>query len=106
MSDLIIPLSWLHAIKTEKGKVDTKAVLLLSYIASHDQGYPIVAGYSWYAEAVGFTKREATDGLKRLKSMGLIEIELKEACISGLVAQNVPHIRPLVDAVNRLGVGL
>lgn len=77
----VIPANWWHHIKMPSGKPDTIGMVLLSEIISNcDQiknNEGLQRSYQSFSEQFGFTKREVTEALKRLRNADIIIIELR-----------------------------
>ncbi|MBE1554787.1 hypothetical protein [Sporosarcina limicola] len=109
----IIPHEWYKHIRFKNGKVDINAIIILSEIVywhrptlvkdeSSGQvlGYKkrfnadlLQSSYDSFAEQFGFTKRQASDAIKRLEDFGLLEREFRNIFVNGMAISNVLYIK-------------
>lgn len=118
----VIPPKWWHHIKMPDGKPDSTAIILLSEIiywyrpaeirdefTGELKGWrkrfksdKLQRSYQSFADQFGFTKRQATDALKRLQSHGVIELELRTISTPSGLCNNVLFIQPVPGRVNEI----
>ncbi|WP_272515616.1 MULTISPECIES: hypothetical protein [unclassified Providencia] len=120
LSGNVIPSSWWQHIKLPSGKPDSTAIVLLSDIVywyrpsevrdeqtgellgwrKRFHGDKLQRSYQSFADQFGFSKREATDALKRLRKAGLITLELRTVVTTGGVTlNNVLFVEVVPDAI-------
>ncbi|HGJ5857733.1 MAG TPA: hypothetical protein ACHBZ1_18455, partial [Arsenophonus nasoniae] len=122
LSGNVIPANWWHHIKMPSGKPDSTAIVLLSEIIywyrpteirdestgelkgwrKRFQGDKLQRSYQSFADQFGFTKREVTDALKRLKSQGIITLELRTINTSTGACCNVLFIEPVPARIDEI----
>lgn len=116
----VIPASWWRHIRLPSGRPDQTAITLLAEIVywyrpsevrdeitgalvgyrKRFHGDKLQRSYQAFADQFGFSKRETTDALKRLRDAGLITLELRTIQTSeGLTLSNVLYVEPVPDAV-------
>ena len=119
----VIPQNWFKHIRFDDNKPDTVAIILLAdiiYWYRHTEIRDEISGltigyrkkfkadklqknYSAMAEQYGFTKRQVQDAMNRLKSKGIIIIELRTVTTTtGSRLGNVVFIEPVADVINKL----
>ncbi|MCW2485744.1 replication protein [Candidatus Symbiopectobacterium sp. NZEC127] len=117
----VIPASWWRHITLPSGRPDQTAITLLSEIVywyrpaevrnevtgalmgyrKRFHGDKLQRSYQAFADQFGFSKREATDALKRLKGAGFITLELRTVQTSeGMTLSNVLFVEPVPEAIN------
>jgi len=122
----VIPATWWSAITFGSGKPDCTAIVLLSDIIYwyrptevRDEQTGAVTGYikrfhgdklqrsyQSFSDQFGFSKREVTDALKRLRDAGLITLELRSVTVQGgMTLNNVLFIEPVADSVEAITTG-
>lgn len=109
----IIPHEWYKHIRFKNGKIDLNAIIILSEIVYWHRptlvkdevsgeviGYKkkfkadlLQRSYDSFAEQFGFTKRQASDAIKRLEDAGLLEREFRNIFVNGMAISNVLYIR-------------
>lgn len=120
LSGNIIPSNWWQHVKLQSGKPDCTAIVLLSDIVywyrpseirdevtgelkgwrKRFHGDKLQRSYQSFANQFGFSKREATDALKRLREAGLITLELRTITTpDGLTLTNVLYVEVVPDAI-------
>ncbi|MEY0256213.1 replication protein [Morganella morganii] len=120
LSGNIIPSNWWQHVKLQSGKPDCTAIVLLSDIVywyrpteirdeltgelkgwrKRFHGDKLQRSYQSFANQFGFSKREATDALKRLRDAGLITLELRTVTTAdGLTLTNVLYVEVVPDAI-------
>lgn len=122
LSGNVIPTNWWHHIKIPSGKPDSTAIVLLSEIIywyrpsemrdestgelkgwrKRFKGDKLQRSYQSFADQFGFTKREVTDALKRLKSQGIITLELRTINTSTGACSNVLFIEPVPARIDEI----
>lgn len=116
----IIPANWWRHVVLPSKKPDSTAIVLLSDIVywyrpaevrdeftgaivgyrKRFHGDKLQRSYQSFADQFGFTKRETTDALKRLRDAGLVTLELRTIkTTEGLVMNNVLYVEPVADAI-------
>ena len=116
----VIPAAWWRNILLKSGRPDSTAIVLLSEIVywyrpsevraettgeimayrKRFHGDKLQRSYQAFADQFGFSKREATDALKRLRDAGLITLELRTVKTSeGMVLSNVLFVEPVPEAI-------
>jgi hypothetical protein len=116
----VIPSTWWRHVVLPSGKPDCTAIVLLSDIVYwyrpaevRDEQTGAVVGhckrfhgdklqrsYQAFADQFGFSKREATDALKRLRDAGLVTLELRTVQTdAGLTLSNVLYVEPVVSRI-------
>lgn len=122
----VIPANWWRHVLLPSGKPDCTAIVLLSDIVYwyrptevRDENTGAITGYrkrfhgdklqrsyQAFADQFGFSKREATDALKRLRDAGLITLELRTVQTSGgWTASNVLFVEPVAQAIADITTG-
>ncbi|MFV0570361.1 MAG: replication protein [Citrobacter portucalensis] len=122
----VIPSNWWHHIKLPGGEPDSTAIILLSEIVYwyrpvevRDEASGRSIGwrkrfhadklqrtYQSFATQFGFSKRKATDAIKRLRDAGLITTELRTVeAGDGLIIPNVLYIEPVPAAIEKIMSG-
>ncbi|MER3384911.1 replication protein [Pectobacterium aroidearum] len=117
----VTPSSWWRHITLPSGRPDQTAITLLSEIVywyrpsevrnevtgvlvgyrKRFHGDKLQRSYQAFADQFGFSKREATDALKRLRDAGFITLELRTVQTSdGMILSNVLFVEPVPDAIN------
>ncbi|HBE9089084.1 TPA: replication protein [Serratia fonticola] len=112
----IIPANWWHHITLPSGKPDSTAIVLLSDIVywyrpvevrdentgalvgrrKRFHGDKLQRSYQAFADQFGFSKRETTDALKRLRDAGLVSLELRTVQTqTGVMLSNVLFVEPV-----------
>ncbi|WP_242365604.1 hypothetical protein [Yersinia enterocolitica] len=106
----VIPASWWHNIKLPSGQPDSTAIVLLSEIIywyrpaevrdelsgalighrRRFRGDKLQRDYQSFADQFGFSKRAATDAIKRLRDAGLITTELRT--IKNALGRSIPNV--------------
>ncbi|NBL77959.1 DNA replication protein DnaD [Proteus sp. G2639] len=120
LSGNVIPSNWWSHIKLPSGKPDCTAIILLSDIVywyrpteirdeltgellgfrKRFHGDKLQRSYQAFANQFGFSKREATDALKRLRHAGLITLELRTVTTSeGSTLNNVLYVEVVPEAI-------
>lgn len=116
----VTPASWWRHITLPSGRPDQTAITLLAEIVywyrpsevrdeitgalvgyrKRFHGDKLQRSYQAFADQFGFSKREATDALKRLRDAGLITLELRTVQTSeGMTLSNVLFVEPVPEAV-------
>ncbi|HFZ0485979.1 TPA: replication protein [Citrobacter koseri] len=116
----VIPASWWRHITLPSGRPDQTAITLLAEIVywyrpsevrdeitgalvgyrKRFHGDKLQRSYQAFADQFGFSKREATDALKRLRDAGFITLELRTVQTSeGMTLSNVLYVEPVPEAV-------
>ncbi|WP_340615231.1 conserved phage C-terminal domain-containing protein [Xenorhabdus thailandensis] len=115
----VIPAVWWQFIKFPSGKPDSTAIILLSEIVywyrpteirdeltGELKGFrkrfhsdKLQRSYQSFSDQFGFTKREVTDALKRLRDHGFITLELRKINTANGIVNNVLFIEPVVDTL-------
>lgn len=116
----VTPASWWRHITLPSGRPDQTAITLLAEIVywyrpsevrdeitgalvgyrKRFHGDKLQRSYQAFADQFGFSKREATDALKRLRDAGFITLELRTIQTSeGMTLSNVLFIEPVPEAV-------
>ncbi|EHL0892745.1 replication protein [Salmonella enterica] len=116
----VIPASWWRHIRLPSGRPDQTAITLLAEIVywyrpsevrdeitgalvgyrKRFHGDKLQRSYQAFADQFGFSKREATDALKRLRDAGFITLELRTIQTSeGITLSNVLYVEPVPEAV-------
>lgn len=122
----IIPHEWYKHIRFKNGKVDINSIIILSEIVYwhrptlvKDESSGQVLGYKKkfkadllqrsydsFAEQFGFTKRQASDAIKRLEDLGLLQREFRNIFVNGMAISNVLYIKlnaaKVVDITRKL----
>ena len=118
----IIPSNWYKEIKFENGKTDAIGVMILanifywyrpSIIEDEHTGHVIryerkfkedklQRSYDQISEFFGITKRQATDAIIRLESLGLIKREFRSLKVKGMTLNNVLFIDIMAERVNEI----
>lgn len=113
----IISLEWFKHLRLKNGKTDNIAIVILSDIVYwyrpievRDEKTGALIGYrkkfaadklqreyDGFADLYGYTKDQARDALKRLESIGLIDLELRHPVIDGVKYGNLLYIGLNVD---------
>lgn len=122
----VIPANWWRHIVLPSGRPDSTAIVLLSDIVywyrpseirnestgaltgyrKRFHGDKLQRGYQAFADQFGFSKRETTDALKRLRDAGIIELELRTITTSeGMVMNNVLYISPVPSSIQAITNG-
>lgn len=117
----VIPTSWWRHITLPSGRPDQTAITLLAEIVywyrpsevrdeitgalvgyrKRFHGDKLQRSYQAFADQFGFSKREATDALKRLRNAGFITLELRTVQRSdGMTLSNVLFVEPVPEAIN------
>lgn len=120
LSGNVIPSNWWKHIKLPSGKPDSTAIILLSDIVywyrpseirdevtgelkgwrKRFHGDKLQRSYQAFANQFGFSKRETTDALKRLRAAGLITLELRTVTTSeGTILNNVLYVEVVPEAI-------
>lgn len=120
LSGNVIPSNWWQHIKLPSGKPDSTAIILLSDIVywyrpseirdevtgelkgwrKRFHGDKLQRSYQAFANQFGFSKREATDALKRLRDADLITLELRTVTTpEGLTLNNVLYVEVVPEAI-------
>lgn len=120
LSGNVIPSNWWQHIKLPSGKPDSTAIILLSDIvywyrpseirdevtgelrgwSKRFHGDKLQRSYQAFANQFGFSKREATDALKRLRAAGLITLELRTVTTpEGTTLNNVLYVEVVPEAI-------
>nr|MBG6243639.1 hypothetical protein [Candidatus Symbiopectobacterium sp. Dall1.0] len=123
ISGNVIPATWWGNIRLSSGKPDSTAIVLLSEIVywyrpaevrdehtgelkgsrKRFHGDKLQRSYQSFADQFGFSKREATDALKRLRDAGLITLELRTVITAeGLALSNILFIEVIPDAIKAI----
>lgn len=109
----IIPHEWYKHIRFKNNKVDLNAIIILSEIVYwhrptlvKDEGSGQILGYKKkfkadllqrsydsFAEQFGLSKRQASDAIKRLEGLGLLEREFRNIFVGGMAISNVLYIK-------------
>ena len=116
----IIDSSWYHIFK-KKGKVQTNAILFLSYIASlymqtiindknglpvsHEKKYNadiLQKSYSQIKNTIGLTKNQARDAIEFLEEMQIIKREMRTIEIRGTSVSNTMYINFYPENLKKL----
>ncbi|WP_368927240.1 hypothetical protein [Citrobacter freundii] len=116
----VTPASWWRHITLPSGRPDQTAITLLAEIVywyrpsevrdeitgalvgyrKRFHGDKLQRSYQAFADQFGFSKREATDALKRLRDAGFITLELRTIQTSeGMTLSNVLYVEPVPEAV-------
>lgn len=116
----VTPASWWRHITLPSGRPDQTAITLLAEIVywyrpsevrdeitgalvgyrKRFHGDKLQRSYQAFADQFGFSKREATDALKRLRDAGFITLELRSIQTSeGITLSNVLYVEPVPEAV-------
>jgi hypothetical protein len=116
----VTPASWWRHITLPSGRPDQTAITLLAEIVywyrpsevrdeitgalvgyrKRFHGDKLQRSYQAFADQFGFSKREATDALKRLRDAGFITLELRTVQTSeGMTLSNVLYVEPVPEAV-------
>lgn len=116
----IIPSNWWKRITLPSGRPDQTAITLLSEIVywyrpteirnevtgalvgyrKRFHGDKLQRSYQAFADQFGFSKRETTDALKRLRDAGLITLELRTVhTAAGSVMSNVLFVEVVPEAI-------
>lgn len=116
----VTPASWWRHITLPSGRPDQTAITLLAEIVywyrpsevrdeitgtlvgyrKRFHGDKLQRSYQAFADQFGFSKREATDALKRLRDAGFITLELRTIQTSeGITLSNVLYVEPVPEAV-------
>lgn len=122
----VIPANWWHNIKLPSGQPDSTAIVLLSEIIywyrpseirdelsgaligyrRRFRGDKLQRDYQSFAEQFGFSKRAATDAIKRLRDAGLITTELRTIKnAEGRSMPNVLFVEPVPEAIENITNG-
>lgn len=117
----VTPASWWRHILLPSGRPDQTAITLLSEIVywyrptevrnevtgalvgyrKRFHGDKLQRSYQAFADQFGFSKRETTDALKRLRDAGFITLELRTVQTSeGMTLSNVLFVEPVPEAIN------
>ncbi len=117
----VTPASWWRHITLPSGKPDQTAITLLSEIVywyrpsevrdevtgvlrgyrKRFHGDKLQRSYQAFADQFGFSKREATDALKRLRDAGFITLELRTVQSSeGMTLSNVLFVEPVPESIS------
>ncbi|EBS2696127.1 replication protein [Salmonella enterica subsp. enterica serovar Newport] len=117
----VTPASWWRHITLPSGRPDQTAIALLAEIVywyrpsevrdeitgalvgyrKRFHGDKLQRSYQAFADQFGFSKREATDALKRLRDAGFITLELRTVQRSdGMTLSNVLFVEPVPEAIN------
>ncbi|EAM9428707.1 replication protein [Salmonella enterica] len=117
----VTPASWWRHITLPSGRPDQTAITLLAEIVywyrpsevrdeitgalvgyrKRFHGDKLQRSYQAFADQFGFSKREATDALKRLRDAGFITLELRTVQRSdGMTLSNVLFVEPVPEAIN------
>lgn len=121
ISGNVIPASWWRHITLPSGRPDQTAITLLSEIIywyrpsevrdevtgaltgyrKRFHGDKLQRSYQAFADQFGFSKRETTDALKRLRDAGFITLELRTVKTSeGMTLSNVLFVEPVPEAID------
>lgn len=116
----VIPASWWQHIRLPSGRPDQTAITLLSEIVywyrpaevrdefsgalvgyrKRFNGDKLQRSYQAFADQFGFSKRETTDALKRLRNAGLITLDLLTVkTAAGSAVSNVLFVGVIPDAI-------
>lgn len=116
----VIPANWWRHVTLPSGRPDQTAITLLSDIVywyrpsevrnevtgalvgyrKRFHGDKLQRSYQAFADQFGFSKRETTDALKRLRDAGLITLELRTVnTAAGAVMSNVLFVGVIPDAI-------
>jgi hypothetical protein len=119
----VIPSNWWRHVALPSGKPDCTAIVLLSEIVywyrpaevrdeqtgavieyrKRFHGDKLQRSYQAFADQFGFSKREATDALKRLRDAGLVTLELRTVQTdAGLTLSNVLYVEPVVSRITEI----
>ncbi|MBV2190198.1 MULTISPECIES: hypothetical protein [Providencia] len=118
----VIPANWWHHIKMPSGKPDNIGIILLSEIiywyrpaeirdefTGELQGWrkrfqsdKLQRSYQSFADQFGFTKREVTEAIKRLKAKGVITLEFRTINTVSGPCNNVVFIEPVVECIHEI----
>lgn len=120
ISGNVTPSAWWHCIKLPSGRSDSTAITLLSDIVywyrpaevrnemtgalvgyrKRFHGDKLQRSYQAFADQFGFSKRETTDALKRLRDAGLINLELRTIQTqTGVILSNVLFVEPIAERI-------
>lgn len=119
ISGNVIPATWWGHIRLPSGKPDSTAIVLLSEIVywyrpaevrdeysgelkglrKRFHGDKLQRSYQAFADQFGFSKRETTDALKRLREAGIITLELRTINTNSGAVNNVLYVEPVADKV-------
>ncbi|HDL6532581.1 TPA: replication protein [Yersinia enterocolitica] len=120
ISGNVIPANWWRHVVLPSGKPDSTAIMLLSDIVYwyrpvdvRDENSGVLVGqrkrfhgdklqrsYQAFADQFGFSKRETTDALKRLRGAGLINLELRTVQTqTGVTLSNVLFVEPVAERI-------
>ncbi len=119
----VIPANWWRHVTLPSGKPDSTAIVLLSDIVywyrpaevrdeqtgaitgyrKRFHGDKLQRSYQAFADQFGFSKRETTDALKRLRDAGLITLDLRTIQTqTGMMLSNVLFVEPIAERVNEI----
>ncbi|SFO03012.1 conserved phage C-terminal domain-containing protein [Xenorhabdus japonica] len=118
----VIPAVWWQFIKFPSGKPDSTAIILLSEIVywyrpteirdeltGELKGFrkrfhsdKLQRSYQSFSDQFGFTKREVTDALKRLRDHGFITLELRKINTANGIINNVLFIEPVAGTLTKI----
>ncbi|WP_432652681.1 hypothetical protein [Providencia manganoxydans] len=118
----VIPANWWRHIKMPSGKPDNIGIILLSEIIywyrpaeirdeftgelqglrKRFQSDKLQRSYQSFADQFGFTKREVTEAIKRLKSKGVITLEFRTINTANGPCNNVMFIEPVVESIHEI----
>lgn len=121
----VIPNRWWKAITFDSGKPDSVAVVLLSEIVywyraterrSEETGATVgfdkkfhgdmlQRSYQSFSEQFGYTKRQVSDAMKRLKEQGLIHMEFRTITVNGTQLNNVLYLAPNPRKIREITFG-
>ncbi len=117
----VTPASWWRHITLPSGRPDQTAITLLAEIVywyrpsevrnevtgalvgyrKRFHGDKLQRSYQAFAEQFGFSKRETTDALKRLRDAGFVTLELRTVQTSeGMTLSNVLFVEPIPEAID------
>lgn len=104
----IIPDSWYHHILRDNGKPNLTAIIVLSEIVqmythkkfNYDK---LKVSYQYFSDKFGISKREATNAIVSLESLGIIKREFRTLKVCTVVQRNVLFIDLNVDKLLEIG---
>lgn len=121
----VIPNRWWKQITFESGKPDSVAVVLLSEIVywyraterrceetglttGYDKKFRsdmLQRSYQSFSEQFGYTKRQVTEAMKRLKEKGLVNMEFRTIVVNGTPVNNVLYLAPVPEKIREITFG-
>lgn len=107
ISGLVIPHSWLKTVTMESGKLDIKAIILLSdivgwYQLSESYEDLLQISYSQIERKLGFTKKEARRALQTLERLDVVHKGFRTENVRGRLCNNIMYLTLNVEALERL----